>query len=73
MEDVVEELKELQKLCQDRERLLGHLDYGPIPSFEKIQSELNTVLERCMTLTERHRSKSGLTSVKNCFIAWVRS
>lgn len=38
MEDVVEELKELQKLCQDRERLLGHLDYGPIPSFEKIQS-----------------------------------
>ncbi|KAF4604304.1 hypothetical protein EYR38_004726 [Pleurotus pulmonarius] len=42
MEDVVEELTELQNLCQDRETRLNHLDYDSTWSLRKLQSTMKS-------------------------------
>ncbi|KAL4256705.1 hypothetical protein AB1N83_012378 [Pleurotus pulmonarius] len=73
MEDVVEELTELQNLCQDRETRLNHLDYDSTWSLRKLQSELNIVLQRCLKLTEQRTAKKGLSSLKFYVIIWIKN
>lgn len=72
VENLVEELAELQKLCQGR---LGRLDYADLDSthsLQKLHSELMNTLEYCLKLAERRPGNKGLSSVRYHFIAWVK-
>ncbi|KAG9221566.1 hypothetical protein CCMSSC00406_0007205 [Pleurotus cornucopiae] len=72
--DVIDELIELRKLCQHREGDLNRvrLDYDSIRSLENLQSELNSVLERCLKFLER-RKRGRLSSLKACVSAWIKN
>ncbi|KAG9226703.1 hypothetical protein CCMSSC00406_0006072 [Pleurotus cornucopiae] len=73
MEDVIEELTELHKLCQDEQGRLGHLDPEWTCSLERLKSELMHVLDRCMKLTKRRKAHRALSSAINFLISWSKN
>ncbi|KAJ8700641.1 hypothetical protein PTI98_003649 [Pleurotus ostreatus] len=73
MDDVVEELTQLQRLCQDQQGRLNYLDPESTRSLEKLHSDLVNVLDRCLKLTKRRTANRGLSSVKYYVIAWIKN
>ncbi|KDQ32906.1 hypothetical protein PLEOSDRAFT_153422 [Pleurotus ostreatus PC15] len=73
MDDVVEELTQLQRLCQDQQGRLSHLDPESARSLEKLHSDLVNVLDRCLKLTKRRTANRGLSSLKYYVIAWIKN
>ncbi|KAL4257118.1 hypothetical protein AB1N83_012086 [Pleurotus pulmonarius] len=72
-ENLVEELTELQILCQDGQGRLNHIDTDSIRSLQKLHSDLVNVLELCLNLAERRRSKKSFSSVKYFVVAWLKN
>lgn len=74
MNDVLDELTELRKLCQHREGELdrARLDYDAVHSLEGLESELNKVLQRCIKILER-RKRNRLSSLKAYVAVWVKN
>ncbi|KAG9226700.1 hypothetical protein CCMSSC00406_0006075 [Pleurotus cornucopiae] len=73
VEDIIEELTELQKLCQDGQGHLNHIDPDSTRSLRRLHSDLSDVLERCLKITERRKGDKGLSYVKYHFSAWLKN
>ncbi|KAF4603273.1 hypothetical protein AB1N83_012088 [Pleurotus pulmonarius] len=73
MEDVIEELMVLQKLCEDEQGRLSHLDPEWTHSLERLKSDLMHVLDRCLKLTERRKAHHVLSSAMTFFTAWSKN
>ncbi|KAF7440095.1 hypothetical protein PC9H_000439 [Pleurotus ostreatus] len=70
VENIVDELTALQKLCQGGG--LNRFDPDSTRSLEKLHSDLINVLERCQKLTEQRRTKTRLSSARYYVIAWLK-
>ncbi|KAG9226701.1 hypothetical protein CCMSSC00406_0006074 [Pleurotus cornucopiae] len=73
MEDVIEELTELHKSCQDEQGRLRHLDPEWTRSLDRLKFELMQVLDRCMKLTKRRKAHRALHPAINFLISWSKN
>ncbi|KAF4583489.1 hypothetical protein EYR38_002240 [Pleurotus pulmonarius] len=71
MNDVLDELTELRKLCQHREGELARarLDYDAVHSLEGLESDLNKVLQQILERRKRNR----LSSLKAYVAVWAKN
>ncbi|KAL4256470.1 hypothetical protein AB1N83_012203 [Pleurotus pulmonarius] len=71
---LVDELAELQKLCQDKEEILQKvsLDHDWTHSLQRLKSELNNALEHCSKLVER-RKERRFAFMRSYIDAWNKN